>query len=382
MINHRRFTVPAAMLILIGVVALGWLAVRTDQDALAESAASPPESPESRLWAAQACCIPELPEASWAALRYFNLPLNNPPIIPAAEAEFLRPEDTVVGVLHGKRARAYPWFMLANYHAVNDTIGADHVIVNLCEACNGGAAFLAYVGDMAIDFRPCGLKKGTWYAIDFQTGSYWYPFVGEAFEGPLKGTKLKRIRTYFGTWADWVAAHPHTTVVLTNDEVRNRPHGRESHMAAEFVFDKDFMRHVMKSTPNPRLELMKPYKLVYGLIGQDQAPAMACTLQHLQSTGPVQTRIGDDPVLLLIQNDYQVGAYIARLGDVELKFTTKSTDPVQLTDQLGNTWDAWGRTIAGPNHRAELPVADGYLTKWYEWVENFPDTEVMDKPGE
>jgi len=329
--------------------------------------------------------IPEIPEIPWEETRPFNLPLNNPPIVGHAEADFMRAEDTVLGVLLGGSARAYPWFMLANYHTVNDHIDRKPVIVNLCEACNGGAAFLAYAGkdaDFTVDFRPCGLKHGTWYAIDFQTGSHWYPFVGEAFEGPLKGTKLERIRVYFSTWEDWVRDHPNTTVVLTNDEVRNRPHGRNMHMAGTHTMKSEILKRITDPTANPKRGLLAGHELVFGLIPRGDAPAKAYTIKQLENaTSPIQTRIGDVPVLLVSENRFQVGAYVRKFEDVELELKKKSTRPLLMEDQRGNTWNAWGRTVSGPDHRAELPVADGYLAKWYEWVENFPGTDLVPDGG-
>ena len=76
-------------------------------------------------------------------------------------------------------------------------------------------------------------------------------------------------------------------------------------------------------------------------------------------------------------SEYQVGAYVRKLGDQELEFSVRSTGPFALTDQRGNIWNRWGRTLSGPDHPAELPVANGYLTKWYEWLENYPDTNLV-----
>ena len=92
---------------------------------------------------------------------------------------------------------------------------------------------------------------------------------------------------------------------------------------------------------------------------------------------PIQTRIDGVPILILQQNQYQVGAYVRKLNKIELQLQVQSRDPLLMSDQLGNTWNVWGRTESGPDHRAELPVADGYLAKWYEWIENFPNTELV-----
>ena len=225
--------------------------------------------------------VPELPELDWRTTRRFNLPLNNPPVVPPAKAEFLREDDIVIGVLLGSEARAYPWYLLANYHAVNDYLDGEPIIVNLCEACNGGAAFHAAIDGTVIDIRPRGLKNGTWYGEDFQTGSLWYPFIGEAFEGPLKGTKLERIRLYFSSWKDWRRDHPNTTVAMTSDEVRYRPHASRSRMADATCFNPAFLDRITDPKPNPNRDLLPGHHLVFGMIPGAGKTAKAYTLDSL-----------------------------------------------------------------------------------------------------
>lgn len=325
--------------------------------------------------------VPELPEFTWKETRTFNLPLNNPAVVRPAKADFLRGDDIVLGVILGKEARAYPWVLMANFHAANDTLNGEPIIVNLCEACNGGAAFLATLPETVIDIRPRGLKNGTWYGMDFQTGSLWYPFIGQAFEGPLKGTKLTRIRAYFSTWTDWVREHPQTTVAMTSDEVRMRPHGRASKMAAEETFNPAFLSRIIDSKANPVRKLLPGHTLVFGLIPKPGDQPKAVTVDALgRSKLLVQARIDEMPILLLLRNQYQIGAYIPVIGDIELNMEIASEDPLVMTDQLGNQWDLWGRTLSGPDHPQELPLVDGYMAKWYEWVENFPNTQLM-KPA-
>ena len=52
--------------------------------------------------------------------------------------------------------------------------------------------------------------------------------------------------------------------------------------------------------------------------------------------------------------------------------------PLVMQDQKGNLWDVWGRTMNGPDHPAQLKLADGYMAKWYEWIENFPESDVIE----
>ncbi len=322
--------------------------------------------------------VPELPEFSWRNVRAFNLPLNNPPFVPPAKAEFMRADDYVLGVILGGEARAYPWSLMANFHAVNDYLNGEPIIVNVCEACNGGAAFLATLPDTVLDIRPRGLKNGTWYGEDFQTGSSWYPFIGEAFEGPLKGTKLTRIRVYFSSWEDWVREHPNTTVVVVTDEIRSRPHGRASKMADHCLFNPRYLKEITDPKPNPNRDLLPGYTLVFGLIPKSGEKPKAITIEALgANTTLVQTNLNNTPVLLMLQHQYQIGAYKRVLNGTVLDMKILTEAPLLMTDQRGNKWNMWGRTTEGINHPSELELVDGYMAKWYEWVENFPETELI-----
>lgn len=322
--------------------------------------------------------VPEFPEFRWREVRAFNLPLNNPPFVPPAKAEFMRADDAVLGVILGGEARAYPWSLMANFHAVNDYLNGEPIIVNVCEACNGGAAFHATVVDTVLDIRPRGLKNGTWYGEDFQTGSYWYPFIGEAFEGPLKGTKLTRIRVYFSSWKEWVQEHPNTTVVVVTDEIRARPHGRASKMADQCLFNPKYMGKITDPKPNPNRDLLPGYTLVFGLIPKLGEKPKAITIESLGGkTALVQTNLNNTPVLLMLQHQYQVGAYKRVLNGTALDMKIITESPLLMTDQHGNKWNMWGRTTEGINHPSELELVDGYMAKWYEWVENFPETELI-----
>ena len=50
------------------------------------------------------------------------LPATDPKTVPAQAARHVRPTDEVFGVVVGGRARAYPIYMIAYHHVVNDVI--------------------------------------------------------------------------------------------------------------------------------------------------------------------------------------------------------------------------------------------------------------------
>ena len=56
-----------------------------------------------------------------AGNREYALPLNNPDTVSAEQATHLKETDLVIGLSIYGKARAYPWWIMSNYHVVNDT---------------------------------------------------------------------------------------------------------------------------------------------------------------------------------------------------------------------------------------------------------------------
>jgi hypothetical protein len=130
--------------------------------------------------------------------------LTDPRFIPAAEADYLQPDDRVLGIeRHGER-RAYP-IRILNYHEiVNDRIGGEGVVVTYCPLCGTGMAFSATVGGEARQFGVSGLLYNSDMLLyDRQSESLWSQILGEAISGPLRGTPLQAIPITHTTWGAW-----------------------------------------------------------------------------------------------------------------------------------------------------------------------------------
>src|SRR5438046_8575994 len=50
-------------------------------------------------------------------------------------ARHMRSDDYVIGLTHGGVSRAYPLWVIDNYHVVNDRVGPDRLVVTSCERC-------------------------------------------------------------------------------------------------------------------------------------------------------------------------------------------------------------------------------------------------------
>lgn len=147
--------------------------------------------------------------------------LENPQFAPAAEANFLRARDRVLGLTFNGVTRAYP-IRILNYHEiVNDTLDGAPVVITYCPLCGSGMAFAAIVDGRRFEFGVSGLLYNSDVLMyDRQTGSLWSQLKTMAVTGPMKGTRLETLALSHTSWSDWQRRHPDTDVLTTETGYR------------------------------------------------------------------------------------------------------------------------------------------------------------------
>ncbi|MHC4420040.1 MAG: DUF3179 domain-containing (seleno)protein [Planctomycetota bacterium] len=155
--------------------------------------------------------------------------LNDPPVVAGRGVEginkrqrgkFLVSTDRVIGVTVNGAARAYPILILNCHEVVNDTLGGVPIVVTYNPPCDSAVAFERTVGGEILEFGVSGLLyNSNLLMYDRREGgageSLWSQLLGKAIVGPAAagGRTLTMIDTALVAWADWLAAHPDTTVV-------------------------------------------------------------------------------------------------------------------------------------------------------------------------
>jgi len=110
-------------------------------------------------------------------------PMEAPTVLPAALASHMRDDDVVLGIVVGEEPRAYPWWIVKNFHVVNDTVGGRPVAIAFCEQCTGAAAFRRDFEGRVLSIEVAGVYNGTIILRDRQTRTLWAPFSGKALDG-------------------------------------------------------------------------------------------------------------------------------------------------------------------------------------------------------
>ena len=59
--------------------------------------------------------------------------LDNPAVIPGEQATWLAPDELILGVIVGDKARAYPISQMAYHHIANDQIGREPYLVTYAQ---------------------------------------------------------------------------------------------------------------------------------------------------------------------------------------------------------------------------------------------------------
>ena len=147
-----------------GLVAT-WVLLGPSSGSIAEPSGSESvQDPAATSW------VKNARELTMAGNREYALPLNNPDTVSAEQATHLKETDLVIGLSIYGKARAYPWWIMSNYHVVNDTFKMGKmsqipIMVAMCEQCSGSAAFIPTIPelqDRSLTFQICGVHNGTW----------------------------------------------------------------------------------------------------------------------------------------------------------------------------------------------------------------------------
>jgi thiol-disulfide isomerase/thioredoxin len=325
-------------------------------------------------------------------------PLERPAVRAVAAATHMRDADLVFGVSLAGQDRAYPWWVVKNYHVVDDVVGGVPMALAFCEQCSGAAAFRRTLDGRVLVFEVAGVYNGTIILRDRQTRSLWAPFSGRALEGPLAGRKLDRLPLSFTGWDEWTARHPRGEVVWA------APSAREGH-GSWYEPGKWGIVSEMGSTLQAWDPRLPENELVYGIEGDgietdknetrkagktekaetngrsredSLAVGKAYPLRWLRERkGIVNDAVGGVPIVVVASGPLDVAAYDRRAGGRELTFRPPSGSQAVMTDEeTGTDWSGEGEALAGALQGQRLKPLDGYVVEWHVWAAYHPDAEV------
>ncbi len=160
-------------------------------------------------------------EVSWGGVEVDGIPaLDDPKVIAAADATYLKDDAPVFGVVLNGKARAYPNQILDWHEMANDEVGGTPISLAWCTLCGAPLVFKASRGEEEprLTFGSSGLLyRSNKLMYDRATDTLWNqmtgrPVIGERVkQGDVAPLELLNVRTT--TWGAWRAEYPDTTTI-------------------------------------------------------------------------------------------------------------------------------------------------------------------------
>ncbi len=301
-----------------------------------------------------------LEEIVWGGVRVDGIPaLDNPALIAAGDADYLKKDDLVFGIEINGDARAYPLRIMGWHEMFNDVIGGVPVSLAYCTLCGAGILYETTVDgyETPFTFGSSGfLYRSNKLMYDRQTDSLWNQYTGEAVTGPLRGSgvKLKILPVSITSWENWRAKHPDTTV-LSLATGHRRDYGSGVVYADYFASDELLFPSIVGDE-----SVVKRKDYVFGM--REFGGAKAWPLAAFEAGAVINDRVGNkDVVLVGNEATRTVRAYYR--SDQNFRATA---DLDVIADADGGLWTVEEERLLGPDG-ATLPRAPGHIAYWFGW---------------
>ncbi|NOE18277.1 DUF3179 domain-containing protein [Ruegeria atlantica] len=298
-----------------------------------------------------------LEEIAWGGVYKDGIPsLDNPTLISASNAGYLKGDDLVFGVAINGDERAYPLRIMGWHEMFNEVIGGVPVALAYCTLCGSGILFETQVAGRRkpFIFGSSGfLYRSNKLMFDRETHSLWNQYTGKPVVGPLanSGITLKQRPVVITTWDSWRASHPKTRVLsLNTGHRRNYGSGvvyRDYFASSELMFPAtvDQSRHRQKD---------------YIFAVRQFGAARAWPLDVFKGKPVINDAIGQTPLVLIGDpKERSVRAY-------ERKSHVFRATQDGLQDSAGNGWTLTEEALIGPDG-TRLPRVAGHISYWFAW---------------
>lgn len=194
------------------------------------------------------------------------------------------------------------------------------------------------------------LWKRSLVMIDAPTGSLWSHILGQAMQGPLKGTRLKLLPGDMITWAAWRELHPKTTVL-------NLSRTRREYRKTFYRRPADFVLGWMVNG--------SPYH---------------CGMDVLLEKKVLSVTSGQTPLVVTFDAEGTAARLFSRELDgrvLDFEAADNAADGGRMRDtQTGSIWNAaTGKALTGPLAGAGLTHRVGIMSFARAWESFHPESK-------
>ncbi len=310
-----------------------------------------------------------LSEIHWGGVTRGGIPeLNDPARLPVSEAEWMVPEELVLGVEFDDSAVAYPVRILGHHELANDIIDGVPVSIVYCTLCRTGLAFDRRFDsngeEQVLDFQTSGLLwSSNKVMVDNQTDTLWQHLSGVGIGGPLEGEVLTQLPLVTTTWADWIAEHPDSETLelpppIFFPETPERP-------PIAYPYDPGGAYQGYYENPDvwfPILDTPDVFALKTPVLGLSYGgESLAVEVEALQQEGPLVFEVGGQTVLAVPTDG---GARV---------FDANGTG---LSDGDQPTFEPLGTTAVRLSDGTELARLVVPQAFWFAWFGDHQETKT------
>ncbi len=310
---------------------------------------------------------------------------DKPEFVPADKSTHLRDDDYVVGLIYKGVVRAYPLWIVDNYHVINDTIAGDAIVFATCERCQSGSAFLSLLDGKRLKFSGMGMYNASLTMLNraaFERDrSIWLHYEGVALHGKFAGRFLAQIPTYHTVWKDWRAAYPQTEVMIEPEYQFHRDarhgHGRDEYFARPGM-ELPFIQTITSALDNryPENEMVLGINLDLGV--------KAYPLREVKMSGSVvNDHLGSHPVVVLAgprPEQFTTAAYSRVVEGRVLSF--RHAGDRFADHETESHWTIAGVATHGPLAGRQLTPLRWQYVRWHAWFYPHRSTELYRYEGE
>jgi hypothetical protein len=200
---------------------------------------------------------------------------------------------------------------------------------------------------------------------DRQTDSLWSQLLGEAVDGPLKGTKLEFLPSWQTTWADWKAQNPDTLALNKGLYISSAdPYASYYNSSASGVLGDTNID-----------ERLFGKEFVVGI--EINGEPSAYPFSVLNEMPVVNDIVGDQPVLVVFNAETGTSVVFDRTINGQVLNFTHQEDLIIVDTETGTHWNGLtGVAISGDMVGNSLFRLKSTASFWFGWKDFYPDTKV------
>ena len=263
-------------------------------------------------------------------------------------------DKLVIGVAENGLQKAYPIQFIGYHHQVRDSIGQTPIMVTYCTVCRTGRVFSPIVNGKFENFRLVGMDHFNALFEDATTKSWWRQANGECIAGPLKGYKLKEIKSEQLSLQAWFRKHPNAEVLQPDEK-----------FAATFEKMDSYDKGKSKSDLTKRDTASWQFKSwVLGINMGEMVKTY--DWNYLEKNKIIQDSLPSLPLLILLENDSaSFHAYNRTVNNMSLQFQKMNDSIVDTYTQ--SLWNMDGICIDGKLKGLSLTPIASYQEYLHSW---------------